>query len=221
MPAPPRARAGPRRVGSRAVRHGDHDRAPPRTQGRRAHRRGARRGRVHRGRDRSPPRFGRDRLAPSHAARSAPWYCTYDRTGPTMHYHGRPPPRTRDIIRGCNWSRSTDGFGRSTGRSTRPAPARSISPRSPGSRRARAASSVRTASRPRATRSGGEQVGATDIVPIAGVQLDPPIPKPRMIWAVGLNYRDHAAEVRTRRSRPHRRSSRSRRARSSATSSRS
>jgi 2-keto-4-pentenoate hydratase/2-oxohepta-3-ene-1,7-dioic acid hydratase in catechol pathway len=36
---------------------------------------------------------------------------------------------------------------------------------------------------------------ATDIVPIAGVQLDPPIPKPRMIWAVGLNYRDHAAET--------------------------
>ena len=36
---------------------------------------------------------------------------------------------------------------------------------------------------------------ATDIVPIAGVSLDPPIPKPRMIWAVGLNYRDHAAEA--------------------------
>jgi 2-keto-4-pentenoate hydratase/2-oxohepta-3-ene-1,7-dioic acid hydratase in catechol pathway len=36
---------------------------------------------------------------------------------------------------------------------------------------------------------------ATDIVPIAGVHLDPPIPKPRMIWAVGLNYRDHAAET--------------------------
>jgi 2-keto-4-pentenoate hydratase/2-oxohepta-3-ene-1,7-dioic acid hydratase in catechol pathway len=35
---------------------------------------------------------------------------------------------------------------------------------------------------------------ATDIMPIAGVQLDPPIPKPRMIWAVGLNYRAHAAE---------------------------
>jgi acylpyruvate hydrolase len=35
---------------------------------------------------------------------------------------------------------------------------------------------------------------ATDIVPIAGVSLDPPIPKPRVIWAVGLNYRDHAAE---------------------------
>ena len=41
-----------------------------------------------------------------------------------------------------------------------------------------------------------DKVGrATDIVPIAGVQLDPPIPKPRMIWAVGLNYRDHAAET--------------------------
>jgi 2-keto-4-pentenoate hydratase/2-oxohepta-3-ene-1,7-dioic acid hydratase in catechol pathway len=36
---------------------------------------------------------------------------------------------------------------------------------------------------------------ATDIVPIAGVQFDPPIPKPRMVWAVGLNYRDHAAET--------------------------
>src|ERR1700704_3389549 len=36
---------------------------------------------------------------------------------------------------------------------------------------------------------------ATDSVPIAGVHLDPPIPKPRMIWAVGLNYRDHAAET--------------------------
>jgi len=36
---------------------------------------------------------------------------------------------------------------------------------------------------------------ATDIMPIAGVQLDPPVPKPRMIWAVGLNYRDHAAET--------------------------
>jgi 2-keto-4-pentenoate hydratase/2-oxohepta-3-ene-1,7-dioic acid hydratase in catechol pathway len=36
---------------------------------------------------------------------------------------------------------------------------------------------------------------ATDIVPIAGAQFDPPIPKPRVIWAVGLNYRDHAAET--------------------------
>jgi len=36
---------------------------------------------------------------------------------------------------------------------------------------------------------------ATDIMPIAGVQFDPPIPKPQMIWAVGLNYREHAAEV--------------------------
>src|SRR6476620_6935531 len=36
---------------------------------------------------------------------------------------------------------------------------------------------------------------ATDIMPIAGVQLDPPIPKPRVIWAVGLNYREHAAET--------------------------
>jgi acylpyruvate hydrolase len=36
---------------------------------------------------------------------------------------------------------------------------------------------------------------ATDIVPIAAVRFDPPIPKPRMIWAVGLNYRDHAAET--------------------------
>jgi 2-keto-4-pentenoate hydratase/2-oxohepta-3-ene-1,7-dioic acid hydratase in catechol pathway len=26
-------------------------------------------------------------------------------------------------------------------------------------------------------------------------RLDPVIPKPRMIWAVGLNYRDHAAET--------------------------
>ena len=41
-----------------------------------------------------------------------------------------------------------------------------------------------------------DKVGrATDVVPIVGVQLDPPIPKPRMIWAVGLNYRDHAAET--------------------------
>ena len=36
---------------------------------------------------------------------------------------------------------------------------------------------------------------ATDVVPLAGASLDPPIPKPRMIWAVGLNYRDHAAEA--------------------------
>jgi 2-keto-4-pentenoate hydratase/2-oxohepta-3-ene-1,7-dioic acid hydratase in catechol pathway len=36
---------------------------------------------------------------------------------------------------------------------------------------------------------------ATDVIPVAGVQLDAPIPKPRMIWAVGLNYRDHAAEA--------------------------
>ena len=42
--------------------------------------------------------------------------------------------------------------------------------------------------------AGPNRTGATDNISIAGVQLDPPIPKPRMIWAVGLNYRDHAAE---------------------------
>jgi acylpyruvate hydrolase len=31
--------------------------------------------------------------------------------------------------------------------------------------------------------------------PLAGVALDPIIPQPRMVWAVGLNYRDHAAET--------------------------
>ena len=30
--------------------------------------------------------------------------------------------------------------------------------------------------------------------PLEGVPLDPPVPKPRMVWAIGLNYRDHIAE---------------------------
>ena len=38
-------------------------------------------------------------------------------------------------------------------------------------------------------------VGATDVVPLAGAVLDPPVPKPRMVWAIGINYRDHAAET--------------------------
>jgi acylpyruvate hydrolase len=29
---------------------------------------------------------------------------------------------------------------------------------------------------------------------LEGVALDPPVPKPRMIWAIGLNYLDHIAE---------------------------
>jgi 2-keto-4-pentenoate hydratase/2-oxohepta-3-ene-1,7-dioic acid hydratase in catechol pathway len=37
------------------------------------------------------------------------------------------------------------------------------------------------------------------LVPDAGVEaaghtLDPPVPKPRMVWAIGLNYRDHIEE---------------------------
>jgi 2-keto-4-pentenoate hydratase/2-oxohepta-3-ene-1,7-dioic acid hydratase in catechol pathway len=31
--------------------------------------------------------------------------------------------------------------------------------------------------------------------PVAGAALDAPIPAPRIVWAVGLNYRDHAAET--------------------------
>jgi 2-keto-4-pentenoate hydratase/2-oxohepta-3-ene-1,7-dioic acid hydratase in catechol pathway len=31
-------------------------------------------------------------------------------------------------------------------------------------------------------------------VDLAGLALDPPVPKPRMIWAIGLNYRDHIEE---------------------------
>lgn len=37
-------------------------------------------------------------------------------------------------------------------------------------------------------------VGAEAGVALEGVFLDPPIPKPRMIWAIGLNYRDHIEE---------------------------
>jgi 2-keto-4-pentenoate hydratase/2-oxohepta-3-ene-1,7-dioic acid hydratase in catechol pathway len=35
---------------------------------------------------------------------------------------------------------------------------------------------------------------APESVSLLHAKLDPVIPKPRMIWAVGLNYRDHAAE---------------------------
>jgi 2-keto-4-pentenoate hydratase/2-oxohepta-3-ene-1,7-dioic acid hydratase in catechol pathway len=30
---------------------------------------------------------------------------------------------------------------------------------------------------------------------VAGIRLDAPVPAPRIVWAVGLNYRDHAAET--------------------------
>jgi acylpyruvate hydrolase len=33
-------------------------------------------------------------------------------------------------------------------------------------------------------------------VDVTAVRLDPPVPKPRMVWAIGLNYRDHIAESR-------------------------
>src|SRR4051812_17497815 len=36
---------------------------------------------------------------------------------------------------------------------------------------------------------------ASDGVALAGVTLDAIVPQPRMVWAVGLNYRDHAAET--------------------------
>ncbi len=31
-------------------------------------------------------------------------------------------------------------------------------------------------------------------VETGGLELDPPVPKPRMVWAIGLNYRDHIEE---------------------------
>ncbi len=36
---------------------------------------------------------------------------------------------------------------------------------------------------------------AADSIALDGVTLDPVVPQPRMIWAVGLNYRAHAAET--------------------------
>jgi acylpyruvate hydrolase len=34
-----------------------------------------------------------------------------------------------------------------------------------------------------------------DGIAVGGVALDPIVPQPRMVWAVGLNYRDHVAET--------------------------
>lgn len=45
-----------------------------------------------------------------------------------------------------------------------------------------------------AAQSGLDGVDPGAGVDIAGVRLDPPVPKPRMVWAIGLNYRDHIAE---------------------------
>jgi acylpyruvate hydrolase len=39
------------------------------------------------------------------------------------------------------------------------------------------------------------EVDAGEGVALAGVALDPVVPQPRMVWAVGLNYRAHAAET--------------------------
>src|SRR5205085_7669775 len=39
-------------------------------------------------------------------------------------------------------------------------------------------------------------VDAADVDGIAAsVDLDPPVERVRMVWAIGLNYRDHAAET--------------------------
>lgn len=45
-----------------------------------------------------------------------------------------------------------------------------------------------------AARGPLEALGPEVGVDLAGVRLDPPVPKPRMVWAIGLNYRDHIAE---------------------------
>jgi 2-keto-4-pentenoate hydratase/2-oxohepta-3-ene-1,7-dioic acid hydratase in catechol pathway len=37
--------------------------------------------------------------------------------------------------------------------------------------------------------------GATDTISLRDVTFDPIVPQPRMMWAVGLNYRAHAAET--------------------------
>lgn len=39
-----------------------------------------------------------------------------------------------------------------------------------------------------------EDVEMSAGVEVARVRLDPPVPRPPMIWAIGLNYRDHIAE---------------------------
>lgn len=45
-----------------------------------------------------------------------------------------------------------------------------------------------------AARGPLETLGPEAGVDVAGLRLDPPVPKPRMVWAIGLNYRDHIAE---------------------------
>ena len=37
-------------------------------------------------------------------------------------------------------------------------------------------------------------LGSDAGVDTGGLKLDPPVPKPRMVWAIGLNYRDHIEE---------------------------
>jgi 2-keto-4-pentenoate hydratase/2-oxohepta-3-ene-1,7-dioic acid hydratase in catechol pathway len=46
-----------------------------------------------------------------------------------------------------------------------------------------------------ADRLGDVSADAPAVTPLAGARLDPVIPKPRMIWAIGVNYRAHAEEM--------------------------
>jgi 2-keto-4-pentenoate hydratase/2-oxohepta-3-ene-1,7-dioic acid hydratase in catechol pathway len=46
-----------------------------------------------------------------------------------------------------------------------------------------------------ADRLGDVSADAPSVTPLAGARLDPVIPKPRMVWAIGVNYGAHAAEM--------------------------
>jgi 2,4-didehydro-3-deoxy-L-rhamnonate hydrolase len=46
-----------------------------------------------------------------------------------------------------------------------------------------------------ADRLGDVSADAPSVTTLAGARLDPVVPKPRMIWAIGVNYGAHAAEM--------------------------